>query len=229
MRRCPECRSPNPDPARACSRCGAELSPLKPGPALGGLLDARAAARAALALPALLLAYSLPFGWAFYPPGQELRQAAFFALSGLSLGLALGWVQAARAWAWALAGLAGGLLAYACNWLYMDQHAVYKAVFWLSEWMDPADSPLIPFRALQMLRALSLALPLLLLRPLLSGAWPRLALDLLFVAASALARAQVLGPPLGGAHPLAHLAWASLSLLLLLYGLGRGDKAAVFA
>jgi hypothetical protein len=229
MRRCPECRSPNPDAASACARCGALLPRLKPGLALSALLDARSAARAALALPALLMAYSLPFGWAFYPPGQEPRQAAFFALSGLSLGLALGWMQEARAWAWALAGLLGGLLAYACNWLYMDQHAVYKAVFWLSEWMDPADSTLIPFRALQMLRALALALPLLLLRPLLLGAWRRMALDLLFVAAAALARSQVLGPALGGAHPLAHQAWTSLSLLLLLYGLGRGEQAAVSA
>jgi hypothetical protein len=202
------------------------LPQLKPGLALGSRQEARFAARAALALPALLMAYSLPFGWAFYPPGQELHQAAFFALSGLSLGLALGWMQATRAWAWALAGLAGGLLAYACNWLYMDQHAVYKAVFWLSEWIDPADSPLIPFRALQMLRALSLALPLLLLRPLLMGAWRRLGLDLLFVAGAALARSQVLGPALGGAHPLAHQAWAALSLLLLLYGLGRGQEGA---
>ena len=229
MRRCPECRSPNPDSARACSRCRAELPRFEPGPALGGLLDASSAARALLALPALLMAYSLPFGWAFYPPGQELRQAAFFGLSGLSLGLALGWMQGARAWAWALAGLAGGLLAYACNWLYMDQHAVYKAVFWLGEWMDPAGSTLIPFRTLQMLRALAMALPLLLLRPLLTGLWSRLALDLAFVAAAALARSQALGPALGGAHPLAHQAWAALSLFLLLYGLGRGEKGAVSA
>jgi hypothetical protein len=227
MRRCPECRSPNPDRALRCAACGARLPVLRPD--WQGLLAPRAAAKAALACLPLLLAYGLPFGWAFYPPGQQLRLLVFFILSGLGLGLALAWMRGRQAWAWVVAGLLGGLLAYATNWLYMDQHLVYRAVFWLSEWVDPRDSTLIPFRALQMLRALALALPLLLLRPLLEQSWWRSPMDLLFILAAALARSQVLGPALGGAQPLAHLGWICLSFFLLLYGLGRGRESAVSA
>jgi len=208
--------------------CGAVLA-VKARPwSWRAILAPQAALRSLLIALPLLLLHALPFAWAFYPPNQLLPQAGFFTAFGLGLGLALAWVRQDAAWPMFLvAGMLAGGLAFSCNWLYMVDHLAYRGVYYLANWVDPHGSTVLPFQVLQALRALALGLPLLILAPIREGNWWRLLPDLGWLAVSALLRAQVLGPALGGSG--SHLAFMFLCLWALLYGLGRGYKAVDFA
>lgn len=232
MRRCPACQAPNPENAPACHVCGQLMPALEREPWLR-LDDFWQPQILVRILPplAVLLALRLSLG-SLLTAGhdrQEWRFLLFHVLSGLVLGAGLAWVRGLSKpldWAfWVATGLAGGLLCEALEVWYTYRHLMGTLTFYAWQWFQLPETPALIYRILQGLRALGLALPLLLL------AWQgekRLSRGLfaLFCVGLAVAfRVPVRGAfvhwgGLGYALGLQATAFYALSALALFYGLG---------
>jgi hypothetical protein len=179
-------------------------------------------------VPALicLLVYGLMFNWAFFPPNQTWPQFCFQVVQGLLLAAGIGWMRGGQreALVWLGAGALAGALAYGAQYLYTWEHAVYRAVFYLANHLDPDDSVRMPFRVLQALRVASASLVLALFHAARSGEWARLSFHLPAVLLAAWARFYVWGVPLAPqplGQRLTHLGLFFVSAWVLYYALGR--------
>lgn len=229
MRRCPHCQAPNPESAPACHACGQLLAPIAAEPWLrwGELWQPRLLLRSLLPL-LLLLLFRISFGRLLTVGMErvELRFLTFHLLSGLLLGAGVAWVRGAReprAWGlWIAAGLAGGLLAEALEVWFTYRQIMGTITFYLWMWFGLPDTPALIYRILQGLRALGLALPLVLVALQGEKRLSRGLFVLLCLAAAVILRMPLRGIFLGWSYLVQGPQWASLafylgSMLPLLY------------
>jgi hypothetical protein len=231
MRRCPVCQAANPSTARFCHACGSALPPVEAEPwfRLDDLWSPEALRRGLLAA-LLLLAYRLSFGGLLSagPERQESRFLIFHVGSGLVLALGLAWARRERGlnWlAWALGGLAGGLLCEALEVWYSYRHLMGTLTFYAFQWFGLPTTPPLIYQILQGLRAAGLALPLLALASTREKRFGYSVFALLWTVLAVVLRVPVRGFFLAWGALSVPEAWTQVayylgSALALAYGLG---------